>query len=169
MARRSLLVAIVVSAMLAASGLLLGSNSPAGADDVCCNGQPAYQSVNTDGQAGSGTGATAYRPGGPGRHVTVPDALFWRTGYGGWEPTIGVTKGGTVFYAARNSNVDPEPVRSRDGGKTWVAVKPAVGGVPTHTASLDPYLWVDTATGRVFDSDLGPTVTCSPVSFTDDE
>src|SRR6266545_559713 len=157
-----LLIAVLTS-------LLAGQGPPAGAEDICCGGRPAYDSSNTDGQAGSGSGATAYRPGGNGRHVPAPDPLLWRTGYGGWEPTIGVTRAGTIFYAARNSNVDPEPVRSQDGGKTWVAVKPTAGGVPTHTASLDPYLWVDTATGRVFDSDLGPTVTCSPVSFTDDE
>jgi hypothetical protein len=139
------------------------------ADDlVCCDGRPAYDSVNTDGQAGSGTGATVYKAGGPGRHVIAPDPLLWRTGYGGWEPTLGITRAGTIFYAARNSNVDPEPVRSRDGGKTWVAIKPTTDGAPTHTASVDPYLWVDTATGRVFDSDLGATLTCSPVSFTDD-
>jgi hypothetical protein len=137
-------------------------------DFVCCGGQPAYDSTNTDGQAGSGGRAVAYRPGGRATGARGPDARLFRTGYGGWEPTLGLDKKGTIFYAARNSNVDPQPLRSTDGGVTWKAVAPKTGSVNTHTSSLDPYLWVDRATGRVFDTDIDPTVTCTPVSRTDD-
>ena len=77
-----LLVALALLAGGSANALLPGGSAPARADVVCCNGQPAYDSVNTDGQADSGTGAVAYKPGGPGRHVAAPDALLWRTSYG---------------------------------------------------------------------------------------
>jgi hypothetical protein len=136
-------------------------------DFVCCDGKPAYDSRNTDGQAGSGGRAVAYRPGG-GAIGRGPDARLFRTGYGGWEPTLGLDAEGMIFYAARNSNVDPQPLRSTDGGVTWKAVPPKAGEVNTHKTSLDPYLWVDTDTGRVFNTDIDPTVTCTPVSTTDD-
>lgn len=139
-------------------------------DVVCCDGRPAYpESENTDGQAGSGEGAVGYKAGGrAARKVRRPDARLFRTGYGGWEPTLGLTEDGTIFYAARNSNVDPEPLRSEDGGKTWTAVPPKTAGVRRHQTSFDPYMWVDRSTGRVFTSDIGPTITCSPLSFSDD-
>jgi hypothetical protein len=135
---------------------------------ICCDGRPAYDSANTDGQVGSGHGAVTYKSGGRrARQAGKPDARLFRTGYGGWEPTLGLSEEGTIFYAARNSNVDPEPLRSKDGGRTWTAVPPKTAGMRRHQTSLDPYLWVDRSTGRVFTSDIGPTITCSPLSFSD--
>jgi hypothetical protein len=176
--RRALATAVAVAIAASAAWLVVpdgGGSDPrrglqAPADDVvCCDGQPAYDSSNTDGQAESGTGAVAYRPGGvDARRVSRPDARLFRTGFGGWEPTLGLTRDGAIYYGARNSNVDPVPLRSDDGGRTWQAITPRVSGVRTHTTSLDPYLWVDRPTGRVFVSDLDPTVTCSPLSYTDD-
>lgn len=192
MSRRTLLVLAVAVAGCVAAGLLVILSGPAqnsapdgqGAESleevgegegemlrapsdgvICCNGEPAYDSTNTDGQEGSGNGAVAYRAGGQSvRQLSRPDPRLFRTGYGAWEPTLGVTSAGTVFYAGRNSNVDPVALRSRDQGRTWTAVPPV-----SHKSSLDPYMWVDPSTERVFTSDLGPTVTCSPLSFTDDE
>ncbi len=136
---------------------------------VCCNGEPAFDSSNTDGQTGSGTGAVAYTSGGRDVRTTKkPDPRIFLTGYGGWEPTLGLTKDGTIIYAARNSNADPEPLRSSDGGRTWRAVPPTIAGVRSHQTSLDPYLWLDSSTGRVFDSDVDPTIVCTPVSTSDD-
>ena len=130
---------------------------------------PPYDSRNTDGQAGSGPAGVAYRAGGkpvtdPRLRAQTPDALIWRTGYGSWEPTLGTTKGGTVFLSARNTNVDPGVVRSRDGGRTWEEKSP-----PQHEISLDPFVWVDEATGRVWANDIEASVTCPPLSFSDDE
>jgi hypothetical protein len=126
-----------------------------------------YDSHNTDGQAGSGGRAIAYQAGGRVIRDAVagaaPDALLWRTGYGSWEPTLGTTKDGTVFFSARNTNLDPGVARSRDGGRTWEDVTPA-----THTISLDPYIWVDRPTGRVYASDIEASVTCPPISWSDD-
>ena len=130
---------------------------------------PVYDSRNTDGRAGAGGRTVAYRSGG--RVLTderirarAPEALLWRTGYGSWEPTLGVTKDGTIFFSARNTNVDPGVVRSRDGGRTWEEKSPA-----QHELSLDPYLWVDRATGRIWANDIEASVTCPPVSWSDDD
>lgn len=132
-------------------------------------GPPLYTSKNTDGQEGSGSRAVVYRSGG--RAITdaaitdqAPDPRLFRTGYGAWEPTLGLTKDGTVFFDARNSNADPGVIRSKDSGLTWQNVNP-----DAHKVSLDPYLWVDTTTGRIFDSDIDPTVTCPPLSYSDDQ
>ena len=131
-------------------------------------GPPLYTVKNSDGQAGSGGRAIAYHAG---RRVVTdaavtaaaPDARLWHTGFGGWEPTIGLTRDGTVYFSARNTNADPGVAMSKDAGLTWQNINP-----PAHTVSLDPYVWVDTSTGRVFDSDIDPSVTCPPLSRTDD-
>lgn len=127
-----------------------------------------YDSKNTDGQAGSGPVGFVYRAGGakvtePKLLAQAPDALLWRSGYGSWEPTLGVRRDGVVFLSSRSTNADPGVARSGDGGRTWDDVTP-----PTHTVSLDPYVWVDEATGRVFANDIEASVTCPPVSHSDD-
>jgi hypothetical protein len=132
-------------------------------------GPPLYAGKNTDGRLGAGGRAVTYRAGGvqvsdPQLTALAPEARLFRTGFGSWEPTIGTTKDGTIFFAARNSNVDPGIVRSRDSGLTWQRVGP-----DAHRVSLDPFLWVDSATGRLFDSDIDPTVTCPPLSHSDDQ
>ena len=134
--------------------------------------EPAYpESRNSDGQAGSGGKAIAYRTGGrpepsAAARELAPEALFWRTGFGSWEPTMGISpKTGTIFTSARNTNVDPGIARSKDGGKTWDRVTP-----PGIEASLDPYIWVDPATGSLFSSDIdaAPGI-CVPISRSDDD
>lgn len=140
--------------------------APGGPVGLCCDGKPAYpDSKNTaDGQAGSGEGATSYRSGGrESRPVPGADTKLFGTGYGGWEPSMGVAKDGTIYFAARNSNADANLLRSRDGGVTWKYVGPA-----THKVSLDPFMWLDYETGTVFDSDID-TVTCVPLSRSDDQ
>ncbi len=143
---------------LAASTSLLGA----------AVGPPLYPSKNTDAKAGAGGRAVTYRAGG--RRVTdaaltapAPEPRLFRTGFGAWEPTMGMTKDGTIFYDARNSNTDPGVIRSRDSGMSWENVTP-----PAHKVSLDPFLWVDPSTSRVFASDISPNVTCPTFSHTDD-
>jgi len=126
--------------------------------------EPQYPSKNTDGEAGSGGTAVAYRANG--RRVDAsgaPDARLFRTGFGSWEPSIGITKEGTIYVAARNSNVDPGVARSADDGLTWTHSNP-----PEHQASVDPFVWVDRATGRVFTTDISPSISCAPTSFSND-
>jgi hypothetical protein len=131
--------------------------------------QAPYDSQNTDGQAGSGGRAVAYRSGGrvddsPQARALAPEARLWRTGFGSWEPTLGINRAGTLFFSARNTNADPGVAISDDGGRTWRRSKP-----PQHAASLDPYIWIDEDTGSVFASDIDPPVTCTPISRSDDD
>src|SRR5437588_5301845 len=87
-------------------------------------GTKPYPGTNPDGGQPGGA-AVAYRAGG--RRVSAadgPTGRLFRTGYGAWEPTIGVTGSGTIFFAARNSNVDPGVARSTDDGRTWTRSDP---------------------------------------------
>ena len=125
--------------------------------------QAPYDSQNSDGQAGSGGRAVAYRAGGriddsAEARSLAPEARLWRTGFGSWEPSMGLQRDGTIFFSARNTNADPGVAISDDGGRTWRRSKP-----PAHQASLDPFVWVDEETGSVFASDIDPPVTCTPI------
>jgi hypothetical protein len=80
------------------------------------------------------------------------------TGFEGGEPNIGVTSAGNVFVTAFQ-NV----VKSADGGRTWAQVTDPTGPPTT----LDPMLWVDPITDRIFNNQL--YVGCSYLSFSDDE
>ena len=124
---------------------------------------PVYPSRNSDGQEGSGGAAVSYRSGGRDVRSTGADGRLFRTGYGAWEPSLGLQRDGTIITAARNSNVDPGFARSRDDGVTWERTTP-----PEHDTSLDPFVWVDPDTNRIFASDLD-TPTCTPVSTSDDD
>lgn len=91
------------------------------------------------------------------------------------EPTIGVTKNGTAFYAAAGWQIDTPVVkagaatkvlRSTDGGLSWEAVSPNFVATEDPPITLDPYVYVDTATGRVFSIDLA--LACSYLHWSDD-
>ena len=86
------------------------------------------------------------------------------------EPTIGIARNGDVFYpgvvlgSATNS---PVVLRTKDGGRTWTDSSPTFAGVANaHPLTLDPYVYMDESSGRLFDIDL--TVACSYLSFSDD-
>ena len=95
------------------------------------------------------------------------------------EPTIGITKDGTAFYAAGAFDALPagsprqlartEVLRSRDGGVTWKSVQPPfVGGFTTDPpTTLDPFVWVDEDTGRVFNPEL--LVACTSMHYSDNQ
>ncbi len=128
---------------------------------------------NGDGQWHSGGKAVAHLAGGveiTDSSVTsrAPDARFYRLGINGWEPTIGVDTKGRIFYQARNTNLEPQVVRSTNEGHTWEIVSPMIGAAPAQPMSLDPILYLDKDTGRVFTNNIPPDITCQPISFTDD-
>ena len=94
-----------------------------------------------------------------------------------WEPTVGITAEGVAFTFADDNDLSEggedtelgtEVLRSDDGGITWESVHPrlpALGrreGVP----SLDPYVYVDDTTGRVFHLDL--YAACAYLLYSDD-
>ena len=131
---------------------------------------PRYDSKNTDGRKGAAPGkGLVYRSGQ--RLVTdaaatanAPESRLWRTSFGSWEPTVATNSRGAVFMSSRNANNDPGITKSVDGGVTWKPVGP-----DAHDVSLDPYVWVDPATDRLFASDIDPTIACAPVSYSDDD
>lgn len=132
---------------LALSALALASVVAAGAT------QASYAPV----AAAPGGAGVAYYPGGKRAAVKAPRLSLFRTGVkNAGEPNVGITKDGTIWSDARE-----KVVRSADGGKTWQALT-----LDDHVATLDPYLYVDRATNRVYKSDLGGT--CQVLSWTDD-
>jgi hypothetical protein len=89
------------------------------------------------------------------------------------EPTLGVTKAGNAFIAAGDfDGLSPANPRtliygSYDGNKTYKDVTPYVAGQSFPPATLDPYIWVDQETGRIYTDDL--LVGCSLLQWSDDE
>jgi hypothetical protein len=90
------------------------------------------------------------------------------------EPTIGVKADGTAFFAAGAFDgpaglARTEVLRSEDDGLTWTSVQPRI---PTTNrtlppTTLDPYVYVDEGTGRIFNPEL--YLGCSYMSFSDDD
>lgn len=79
------------------------------------------------------------------------------------EPTLGVTSKGAIFFIAGTN-----AMRSRDLGATWqraTTTLPTGQTIPPTT--LDPMLYVDPATDRVYTDQL--YVGCSFLSYSDDE
>lgn len=88
------------------------------------------------------------------------------TGFDAIEPTLGFTDSGDLFYTAMQNSFDLRVVRSQDRGRSWEDVSPTLpGGGRSHLLGVDPYLYVDPRTSRVFTIDL--TVACSFLSFSD--
>ena len=94
------------------------------------------------------------------------------------EPTIGVAKDGTAFMAAgkfpfadvviAQAGLHPDIRRSTDGGRTWKSVQPKLpDGTNDPPFNVDPYVYVDPATNRVFSADLYGA--CSYLNYSDDK
>ncbi|HVE74305.1 MAG TPA: sialidase family protein [Mycobacteriales bacterium] len=130
---------------LAAAALLAGAVGLAAAPAP----GPAYTSVSLAHYPG-GLSSSAGRAPKPG-----PRLEMYRTGFkGAGEPNIAVGRDGAVY-----SDVFTKVVASRDKGKTWKDISPG------HPTSIDPYLYLDTATQRLYKSDLAGT--CQLLSWTD--
>lgn len=114
------------------------------------------------GQEGSGGRAVAHRSGGRqiGNAAAGPDARLFRTGFGSFEPTLGVTKDGSLFTNALGEMGEPLVIRSSDEGGSWEMV------FDGHGITADPYLYVDPDTSRIFANDLLPP--CHLISHSDD-
>ncbi len=129
---------------------------------------------NGNGQKLSGGRAVAHHAGGveiTDRDIVAaaPDGRFYRLGHNGWEPSLGVDSKGRIFYQARNASLEPQVMRSTNEGDTWEIVSPTLpGGAPAQPISLDPVMYLDKDTDRVFTNNIPPDVTCQPVSFSDD-
>jgi hypothetical protein len=121
-----------------------------------------------DGHAGSGGAAVAHRAGGRVvRAGNAPDARIYEVADRAIEPTLGITKKGDIFYTAAASTNGVDVLRSTDDGGTWENTSPRLPtGQKSHPITLDPYIYVDESTGRIFNIDL--MVACSNLSFSDD-
>jgi hypothetical protein len=113
----------------------------------------------------------------------APHPTMYYIGHAAGEPTFGFTKDGHMFYTASDGcltsctgssemidNFTPGAhaiLESTDGGQKWTDVSPKVGPLATHHFSMDPMIYVDPVTGRIFDSDLN--LACSQISFSSDE
>ncbi|HUR26403.1 MAG TPA: sialidase family protein [Candidatus Thermoplasmatota archaeon] len=119
-------------------------------------------------------GGRAATPAGP-----VPVGCLMHTGVDSAEPTIGIASDGTVFHypaAVVDRDLPGTPaVRFLTGvsvsyneGEDWRVLLPTAGPtVPTHQVSLDPYLYLDPTTDRLFADDLF-SPNCSVLSISDD-
>jgi hypothetical protein len=96
----------------------------------------------------------------------APRAVVYAVGHDAWEPTVGITKNGAIFYAAYAASNQIDVMRSTNEGKTWEVVSPKVGPANRHVTA-DPYVFVDEITSRVYTIDL--YVACSILSYSDDE
>lgn len=83
------------------------------------------------------------------------------TGTGSWEPTLGIDSKGNIFFQGTSFSTETNLVMSRDAGRSWHEVTPT-----THTHTMDPMIYVDKTTDRVFTTDL--TWPCITVSHSDD-
>ncbi len=76
------------------------------------------------------------------------------------EPTVGVLKNGTAFFAAGTFDgpgrlARTKIMRSKDGGLKWESIQPVIAGdISEPPQTLDPYVYVDPDGGRVFSIDL---------------
>lgn len=97
------------------------------------------------------------------------------TGAVAMEPSIAISKDNRLFFDAWGTNQGstgglpavPHVLRSSDNAVHWTDVSP---GLPGHQESLDPILYLDPRTDRIFSVDFSAAVfpMCSLLSFSDD-
>ncbi|MDQ3991320.1 MAG: hypothetical protein M3245_03290 [Actinomycetota bacterium] len=101
----------------------------------------------------------------------LPQGAATSVGLGAFEPTVGVSDTGAVFYNPKpTAGINTQHImRSTDQGKTWEDVSPPLGSSTAiiPPTDLDPYIHVDRWTGRIFSPQL--YVGCSYLSFSDDD
>jgi hypothetical protein len=99
------------------------------------------------------------------------NATYYGTGWDTFEPTIGVTSSGAIFFTNYNGLGDgTHIIRSRDQGQTWEDVGPFgmsddQGQTPN---SNDPYLYVDKFNDRLVKFDMH-ALTAMFVEYSDDD
>jgi hypothetical protein len=101
-----------------------------------------------------------------------PVACYYPTGKQTGEPALGILSDGTVFIGPGqdmfSSTSKVGVLRTTNQGATWDLVYPDIAGVPSHQTTLDPYLYVDPKTSRVWAEDLSPAVNTAINSWSDD-
>ena len=131
-----------------------------------------FQAISADAKSdGSAGKAVAHYEGGKvirsgAAAAAAPEAVAYYPGIDALEPTLGLNEKGDVFFVGVPS-AGAAIMRSTDNGETWEDKSPNLAGIKTHPITLDPYVYVDERTGRVFTIDL--TVACSYMSYSDDK
>ncbi len=161
------LLALFVAAAIVVAGCFGGQ--PSVADDEDPEGPPAALPPGCD----ANRTAVAHHPDGVAANWTgpLPNPCQMPIAADTWEPTIGIDpETGSVFFYPAQETFPVGTVgmaRSDDGGATWTIKQPHLEGQPTHPYSVDPYMYLDPDTGRIFADDL-VTAHCGILSFTDD-
>jgi hypothetical protein len=91
-----------------------------------------------------------------------------------FEPTLGVDGAGRIFYSVTRvpgvaAGWRPGMFMSGDHGDTWKDISPAIAGTTVPFETNDPFVYVDQGTGRAFNFHMAPILTCTWISFTDDQ
>ena len=147
--------------LLAASALLAGCASPGAQLDP--GTVPEGPPVSLVGQMGVMHAPDAALVAVP-PEATVALGGAYKHGLAAVEPTVGVDADGTLYVTALDDATgSPLLMRSDDQGQTWTQV-----GSPFHVVTFDPHVYVDPATGRVFQDDIQP-IGCGWLSFSDDK
>jgi len=129
----------------------------------------------------AGPRAVAHRAGGiavddPAVVANAPEPRLHETGFAAAEPTVAVSRSGGVYTAGVACEAPPEGagylvglvLRSLDGGQTWKDISPRLpDGTHRHGATLDPYIYLDKSTERLFTTDIVGPGSCSPFSGRD--
>ncbi|HVM46009.1 MAG TPA: sialidase family protein [Candidatus Thermoplasmatota archaeon] len=91
------------------------------------------------------------------------DVRISPVGWNGPEPTLGVLSDGTIFITAGGAD---KLARSTDHGMTWELI---TTGDPLRApkTSLDPWMWVDPITDRIYNAPL--YVVCTWATWSDDK
>jgi hypothetical protein len=108
---------------------------------------------------------------GPLAHLRTGSATVFHTGHQGGEVSLGITSTGSVFFAGADMTPDQSSVRvvrTSDGGASWSSVWPTSPDQTTdYPLVIDPYVHVDTRTGRVFSARL--VTPCTLITTSDDD
>lgn len=165
--RRTGLLAVLVATAMFAAGCFGGQPSSAGQDAPAdatrilppgCDANRTAVAHHPDGVAANWTGA-------------LPIPCQVPVGVDTFEPTIGVDpETGAVFYYPAQDTQALSTVgvaRSVDDGLTWTTYHPNAFDQPTHPYTVDPYMYLDPDTGRLFVEDL-VTAHCAIFSYSDD-
>ena len=99
-------------------------------------------------------------------------ATYYGTGFDTFEPTLGITSSGAIFFTNYNGLGDgTHIIRSTDMGQTWEDVGP-FGQIDDDSGqtpnSNDPYIYVDKFTDRLVKFDMHVLASMF-VEFSDDD
>lgn len=165
---KSLAFSAALALLVALGGVSAGAAEPvAGFDQVYRPG-----SLGADNQVVPSTPVAVCDPFFPTQPCYAGEPIRVQTTYIGRdaaEPTLGVDDEGVAFMAALGAGGYTRVMRSTNGGTTWASAEPRIPGtdIPRHPISLDPYLYVDEETGRVFWLDWHGD--CSIITWSDDQ